>query len=129
MSDDQGPNSVSRGGEEVLNIFKRGRRLHARSCCRRTSAAPDAWSSVEDTSQRTAARRTPATGTSSASSCSSASTISRRREPLLPSASSDDRGARTRQFAERYVEIEEENNNLANLYVASYQLHSTLDHR
>ena len=26
-----------------------------------------------------------------------------------------------------YVEIEEENNNLANLYVASYQLHSTLD--
>ena len=31
------------------------------------------------------------------------------------------------QFAQRYVEIEEENNNLANLYVASYQLHSTLD--
>jgi len=30
-------------------------------------------------------------------------------------------------FAERCVEIEEENNNLANLYVASYQLHSTLD--
>ena len=32
-----------------------------------------------------------------------------------------------RRFADRYVEIEEENNNLANLYVASYQLHSTLD--
>lgn len=31
------------------------------------------------------------------------------------------------QFAERSLEIEEENNNLANLYVASYQLHSTLD--
>jgi putative methionine-R-sulfoxide reductase with GAF domain len=31
------------------------------------------------------------------------------------------------QFALRYLEIEEENNNLANLYVASYQLHSTLD--
>jgi GAF domain-containing protein len=31
------------------------------------------------------------------------------------------------QFADRYIEIEEENNNLANLYVASYQLHSTLD--
>ncbi len=30
-------------------------------------------------------------------------------------------------FAVRYLEIEEENNNLANLYVASYQLHSTLD--
>jgi regulator of replication initiation timing len=30
-------------------------------------------------------------------------------------------------FARRCVEIEEENNNLANLYVASYQLHSTLD--
>ena len=30
-------------------------------------------------------------------------------------------------FASRYVEIEEENNNLANLYVCSYQLHSTLD--
>jgi nitrate/nitrite-specific signal transduction histidine kinase len=32
-----------------------------------------------------------------------------------------------RQFAERYVEIEEENNALANLYVASFQLHSTLE--
>ena len=30
-------------------------------------------------------------------------------------------------FATRYQEIEEENNNLANLYVASFQLHSTLD--
>jgi transcriptional regulator with GAF, ATPase, and Fis domain len=27
----------------------------------------------------------------------------------------------------RYAELEEQNNNLANLYVASYQLHSTLD--
>ncbi|MCP3983931.1 MAG: GAF domain-containing protein [bacterium] len=31
------------------------------------------------------------------------------------------------QFAGRYLEIEEENNALANLYVASFQLHSTLD--
>ncbi len=31
------------------------------------------------------------------------------------------------QFAQRHVEVEEENNNLANLYVASHQLHSTLD--
>ena len=30
-------------------------------------------------------------------------------------------------FLHRYNEIETENNNLANLYVASYQLHSTLD--
>jgi nitrate/nitrite-specific signal transduction histidine kinase len=30
-------------------------------------------------------------------------------------------------FAKRYVEVEDENNNLANLYVATYQLHSTLD--
>ncbi len=35
--------------------------------------------------------------------------------------------AENRDFAQRYVEIEEQNNNLANLYVASYQLHSTLD--
>jgi hypothetical protein len=32
-----------------------------------------------------------------------------------------------RHFARRFLEIEEENNHLANLYVASYQLHSTLD--
>ena len=32
-----------------------------------------------------------------------------------------------KDFLERYNEIEAENNNLANLYVASYQLHSTLD--
>ena len=31
-------------------------------------------------------------------------------------------------FAKRYVDVEEQNNNLANLYVASYQLHSTLDY-
>ena len=35
--------------------------------------------------------------------------------------------AENRDFAARHVEVEEENNNLANLYVASYQLHSTLD--
>jgi len=32
-----------------------------------------------------------------------------------------------KDFIVRYREIENENNNLANLYVASYQLHSTLD--
>src|SRR4030042_1243887 len=32
-----------------------------------------------------------------------------------------------KDFALKYVEWEAENNNLANLYVASYQLHSTLD--
>jgi len=32
-----------------------------------------------------------------------------------------------KDFLHRYREIESENNNLANLYVASYQLHSTLD--
>src|SRR6267143_4532841 len=32
-----------------------------------------------------------------------------------------------KEFADRDIEIEEQNNNLANLYVASYQLHSTLD--
>ncbi len=31
-------------------------------------------------------------------------------------------------FARRYIDVEEQNNNLANLYVASYQLHSTLDY-
>src|SRR6266508_2851280 len=36
---------------------------------------------------------------------------------------------RSKEFADRYVEIEEQNNNLANLYVASYQLHSTLDYK
>jgi nitrate/nitrite-specific signal transduction histidine kinase len=35
--------------------------------------------------------------------------------------------AENRRFAERHAEVEEENNALANLYVASYQLHSTLD--
>lgn len=31
------------------------------------------------------------------------------------------------EFANRLIEVEEQNNNLANLYVASHQLHSTLD--
>jgi len=33
----------------------------------------------------------------------------------------------SRTFAARYVEVEQQNTNLANLYVASYQLHGTLD--
>lgn len=33
----------------------------------------------------------------------------------------------SRSFAARYVEVEQQNSNLANLYVASYQLHGTLD--
>ncbi len=36
--------------------------------------------------------------------------------------------AANRSFADRYVEIEQENNNLLNIYVATYQLHSTLDY-
>lgn len=31
------------------------------------------------------------------------------------------------RFSSKYVEVEEQNNNLANLYVASYRLHETLD--
>src|SRR5919201_6678310 len=34
-----------------------------------------------------------------------------------------------KDYASRYTEIEHQNNNLAALYVASYQLHSTLDFR
>jgi len=33
----------------------------------------------------------------------------------------------SRKSSERYVEVEQQNTNLANLYVASYQLHGTLD--
>ncbi|HEY6842791.1 MAG TPA: GAF domain-containing protein, partial [Thermoanaerobaculia bacterium] len=35
----------------------------------------------------------------------------------------------TKDYEARYTEIEQQNNNLASLYVASYQLHSTLDFR
>ena len=35
--------------------------------------------------------------------------------------------AENRDFAARYIEAETENNSLLNMYVASYQLHSTLD--
>ncbi len=34
-----------------------------------------------------------------------------------------------KDFSSRYAEVEEQNNSLANLYVATYQLHSTLDFR
>jgi len=34
---------------------------------------------------------------------------------------------RNREYAERYIEVEQQNTNLANLYVASYQLSGTLD--
>lgn len=33
----------------------------------------------------------------------------------------------SRRFSERYLEVEQQNTNLANLYVASYQLNGTLD--
>jgi hypothetical protein len=35
--------------------------------------------------------------------------------------------AENKDFAIRYIEVEEQNESLANLYVASYRLHSTLD--
>ena len=35
--------------------------------------------------------------------------------------------AESRRFSERYIEVEQQNTNLANLYVASYQLNGTLD--
>jgi len=35
--------------------------------------------------------------------------------------------AETRRYSSRYAEIEQQNSNLANLYVASYRLHGTLD--
>jgi len=41
----------------------------------------------------------------------------------------DDLQQQNRDFSSRYAEVEEQNNSLANLYVATYQLHSTLDFR
>ena len=35
--------------------------------------------------------------------------------------------AENRQYSSQYLEVEHQNNNLANLYVASYQLHGTMD--
>ena len=35
----------------------------------------------------------------------------------------------SRQFSARYAEVEQENSNLANLYVASYRLHETVERR
>jgi regulator of replication initiation timing len=35
--------------------------------------------------------------------------------------------AANQKYSHQYFEVEQQNNNLANLYVASYQLHSTLD--
>lgn len=49
------------------------------------------------------------------------------RENLLSRFSGVER--QNRDFNDRYHDIERENNNLANLYVASFQLHSTLDLR
>jgi hypothetical protein len=49
------------------------------------------------------------------------------REALLSRFAGVER--QNRDFSERYHDIERENNNLANLYVASFQLHSTLDLR
>lgn len=38
-----------------------------------------------------------------------------------------DAHAESRHYSQQYAQVEERNNNLANLYVASYQLHSTFD--
>ena len=37
--------------------------------------------------------------------------------------------AESRRFSERFVQVEQENSNLANLYVASYRLHGTVERR
>src|SRR5262249_29722351 len=44
-----------------------------------------------------------------------------------PKRSLGEVGGKTRRFSEQYVEVEQQNTDLASLYVASYRLHATLD--
>ena len=53
--------------------------------------------------------------------------LEREREALMSRFAGVEK--QNRDFYDRYHDIERENNNLANLYVASFQLHSTLDLR
>jgi hypothetical protein len=54
-------------------------------------------------------------------------TLEKEREALLSRFTGVER--ESQDFSDRYHDIERENNNLANLYVAAFQLHSTLDLR
>lgn len=50
-----------------------------------------------------------------------------RREELLLHGRLADAERASRRFSEKFAEIEQQNSNLANLYVASFRLHGTLD--
>ena len=121
MSDDR--SELNARGEEVLQLFNRGLEftrelLHENERLRRRLAE------LEDEQQNAA--RSPADW-------------EKLRKELLAKirglehehASLRERlmeiESQSRENAMRYQSIEEENNNLANLYVASYQLHSTLE--
>ena len=50
-----------------------------------------------------------------------------RKEEVALQAQIEGIKAETRAYSSRYAEVEQQNSNLANLYVASYRLHGTLD--
>jgi len=50
-----------------------------------------------------------------------------RKEEVALQAEIEGIKAETRAYSSRYAEVEQQNSNLANLYVASYRLHGTLD--
>ncbi len=50
-----------------------------------------------------------------------------RKEEVALQAQIDGIKAETKAYSSRYAEVEQQNSNLANLYVASYRLHGTLD--
>ena len=111
--------------DEFLTLFKRGAEF-TRELMAENERLRRAARSASRTEQQTAAQSDWSSGRSSARSSSTRSSHSRSSAPRCASAC-DQEELENRHFAQRYLEIEEENNNLANLYVASYQLHSTLD--
>ena len=121
MSDER--TSLVERGEEFLRVFQRGAEF-TRELLRENERLQRTLDCLED-AQQTAAR-------------SPEDWDKLRVELLGRLASLEDENTGDRErllsaevespgFAGRHLEIEEENNNLASLYVASYQLHSTLE--
>ncbi len=115
--------SLFASGEEFLQVFQRGAEF-TRELLRENERLRRTLAYMED-AQQTAARSPEDWGKLRAELLGRLANLEDEnasyREHLI--AVEDE----NRRFVSRQLEVEEENNNLANLYVASYQLHSTLE--
>ena len=115
---------LSARGEELRNMFKRAHAF-TEELLRENERLRFRVAGLEREVEQGAAKVAESTGESVTVLTERLRTLEKERDDLLSRFHAVE--AMNRSVAARYEEIETQNNHLANLYVASYQLHATLN--